>query len=62
MAGGEQFFLQSNEFVSNIKTFWKELEDEKDFCDVTLACGDKQIKTHKVVISSCSPVFRNILK
>ena len=34
----------------------------KDFCDVTLACEDKQIKTHKVIISSSSPVLRNILK
>ena len=62
MAGGENFLLHLNEFESNVKTFWKELKDEKDFCDVTLAGEDKQIKTHKVVISSCSPIFRNILK
>ena len=62
MAGDENFCLRSNEFQNSIKTFWKELELEQDFCDVTLACEDKQIKTHKVVISSCSPVFRNILK
>merc|ERR1719319_1694082 len=29
---------------------------------MTLACEDKVIKTHKVVISSCSPVLGNILK
>ena len=27
---------------------------EIDFCDVTLACEDKQIKDHKLIISSCS--------
>ena len=62
MAGGENFRLQLNEFENNIKSFWKDLEADKDFCDVTLACRDQQIKTHKVVISSCSPIFRNILK
>ena len=35
---------------------------EKEFCDLTLACKDKQIQTHKVIILSCSPVLRNILK
>ena len=40
----------------------RELQVDKDFCDVILACEDKQIKTHKVVISSCSPIFQNILK
>ena len=29
-----------------------------DFCDVTLACEDKQIKPHKLIISF-SPVLRN---
>ena len=46
----------------NVGISWQELQNETDFCDVTLACEDKQIKTHKVIISSCSPVFQNILK
>ena len=35
---------------------------ECNFCDVTLVCDDEQIKTHKFVFSSCSPVLQNILK
>ena len=31
--------------------------NKNDFCDVTLACEDKHIKTHKPVISSTSPVI-----
>ena len=35
---------------------------DKDFVDVTLACEDgQQIKAHKVVLSSCSSFFKNIL-
>ena len=35
---------------------------DKDFLDVTLACDDgQQIKAHKVVLSSCSSFFKNIL-
>ena len=35
---------------------------EKDLCDMTLACEDKQIETHKFLISLFSPILRNILK
>ena len=34
----------------------------EEFTDVTLVCdGDKQIRAHKIIISACSPFFRNIL-
>ena len=51
-----------DEFERNIKTSWHKLQNEEDLFDVTLACEDKQIKTHKIIISSCSPVLKNILK
>ena len=35
---------------------------ENDFCDVAFSCEEKQIKAHKLIICSCSPVLRNILK
>merc|ERR1711936_1076410 len=39
------------------------LREEKDFFDVTLACEDEeQVSAHKVILSACSPFFRNILK
>jgi len=38
------------------------LRDDKDFFDVTLACDEDQIQAHKVILSACSPFFRNILR
>ena len=39
------------------------LQKEEDFYDVTLVSEDQtQIKAHKVVLSACSPFFKNILK
>ena len=58
----ENFCLRLNSFDENVKTAWKEMQMEEDFCDMTLACQDKQIKTHKLIISSYSPVLRTILK
>merc|ERR1719482_1617538 len=62
MADNENYCLRLNEFEGNAKIYWQKLQTENDLCDVTLACEDKQIKTHKLIISSCSPVLRNILK
>ena len=59
---GEKFCLRWNDFESNISTAFQELREDKDFFDVTLACGDEQIQAHKVILSACSQFFRNILR
>ena len=60
--GSEKFCLRWNDFESNISTAFRELRDDKDFFDVTLACNGEQIQAHKVILSACSPFFRNILR
>ena len=62
MSEDNTFLLHLDEFDRNSKTFWQKFQIETDYCDVTLACEDKQIRTHKLIISACSPVLRNILK
>jgi len=59
---GEKFCLRWNDFETNISTAFQELREDKDFFDVTLACGDEQIQAHKVILSACSQFFRNILR
>jgi len=58
----EKFCLRWNDFESNISTAFRELREDKDFFDVTLACDDDQIEAHKVILSACSPFFKTILK
>jgi len=60
--GSEKFCLRWNDFESNISLAFRELREDKDFFDVTLACDDEQINAHKVILSACSPFFRNILR
>jgi len=60
--GSEKFCLRWNDFENNISNAFKELRDDKDFFDVTIACDDEQIQTHKVILAACSPFFRNILR
>jgi len=58
----EKFCLRWNDFESNISVAFRELREEKDFFDVTLACDDSQVQAHKVILSACSPFFRNVLR
>ena len=58
----EKFCLKWNDFESSISGAFKELRDDNDFFDVTLACEDNQVKAHKVILSACSPFFRTILR
>ena len=58
----EKFCLRWNDFESNISVAFRELRDDKDFFDVTLACDDQQIQAHKVILSACSPFFRGVLR
>jgi len=58
----EKFCLRWNDFENNIGSAFRELRDDKDFFDVTLACEDEQISAHKVILSACSPFFRNTLR
>ena len=57
-----QFCLRWNDFENNISSTLRELRNDKDFFDVTLACDDEQIQAHKVILSASSPFFKSILR
>ena len=58
----EKFCLRWNDFETNISSAFREIREEKDFFDVTLACDEDQLQAHKVILSACSPFFRTILR
>ncbi|XP_043488874.1 protein abrupt isoform X2 [Polistes fuscatus] len=58
----QQYSLRWNDFHSNILTSFRHLKDVEDFVDVTLSAGDNhRFTAHKVVLSACSPYFRDVL-
>ena len=60
---GEKLCLQWNDFHDNVSSAFKDLRDDKEFTDVTLACEDgQQVEAHKVVLIASSPFFLNLLK
>merc|ERR1712142_721268 len=58
----DKFCLRWNDFENNFSSSLKDLREEKDFFDVTIACDDSQMQAHKVILSACSTFFRNILR
>ena len=62
MAEQEKFCLRWSDFENNISKAFRELKNDEDFFDVTLACDGKQIQAHKVILCACSPFFKSVLK
>ncbi|XP_034239414.1 zinc finger and BTB domain-containing protein 17-like isoform X3 [Thrips palmi] len=62
MAPDPQFCLRWNNFQSNITSQFETLRQDEDFVDVTLTCDGKSVKAHKVVLSACSPYFKELFK
>ncbi|KAI5752004.1 hypothetical protein M8J77_012829 [Diaphorina citri] len=62
MSDLQHFCLRWNNYQSSITSAFENLRDDEDFIDVTLACDGKSLKAHRVVLSACSPYFRELLK
>ena len=59
----QKYSLKWNDFTSNVTSTFKDLHARQDFVDVTLACSDgHKLDAHKVILSSVSTYFRDILK
>ena len=57
----ETFRLSPEQYSVLTTNAFQDLLVENHFTDVTLACEDgKQIEAHRVILSSCSPFFRNM--
>lgn len=56
--GSNKFCLSWNDYESSLSVAFRDLREEKEFFDVTLACENEQIEAHKVILSSCSLFFR----
>ena len=63
MEPSDKFRLQWNAFDANINQAFRQLREDLSLCDVTLVCDKSvQLKAHKVILSACSPFFREIIQ
>ena len=62
MGASEKFCLRWNDFESNLSVAFRDIRAEEDLFDITLACEDtSELRAHKLILSACSPFFRNLL-
>jgi len=59
----ETLCLKRNDFQENVIAAFGDFRKDSDFADVTLACeGGQQVLAHKVILSSASFFFMDILR
>ncbi|XP_076056930.1 uncharacterized protein LOC143034569 isoform X4 [Oratosquilla oratoria] len=58
----QQFCLRWNNFQANIVSSFESLLDGEEFVDVTLTAEGKSVKAHRVLLSACSPYFRDLFR
>ena len=63
MVGNRSFIQTWSDFENHCPASFRQLWDDTDFTDVTLALEDGSLlKAHKVILSSSSQLFRQLLK
>ena len=63
MTSSEKFCLKWNDFHNNISSSFKEIREDPNFSDVTLAGeGNQHIEAHKMILAASSKFFKDILQ
>ena len=59
----ESYQLSNDSYVEHLIDAMQDMFNGSDFTDLTLVCDDvEMVKTHKAILSACSPVFKKMLQ
>merc|ERR1712165_21926 len=61
-ASGQEFCLKWNNHRTTIISVMDTLLEEESLVDVTLSADGQFIRAHRVILSACSPYFRQLFK
>ena len=59
---GQKFCLKWDGFQSSVTSLFDSLRQVEELVDVTLCCEGHQVHAHRMMLSACSPYFRDLLK
>ena len=62
MATSQKFCLKWNNFQNSVTSVFENLRQDEELVDITLCCEGQKIKAHRMMLSACSPYFRDLLK
>ncbi len=55
---GQQFNLRWNNHTNNLVQVFADQYEREQMVDVTLTCGGRFLKAHRMVLGACSPYFQ----
>ena len=58
----DAFCLKWNDFHTSLTSSFAELREESDLLDATVVCEGTPMRAHKLVLSACSGVFRQLFR
>ncbi|KAF0298651.1 Broad-complex core protein isoform 6 [Amphibalanus amphitrite] len=59
---GQKFCLKWDGFQSSVTSLFDNLRQVEELVDITLCCEGHQVRAHRMMLSVCSPYFRDLLK
>ena len=63
MSSSELLAVRDKDFSAHNVEFFKEILDQEDMADVTIACDENYtVRAHKVILSAASLFFRSVIK
>ena len=63
MSSSELLSVRDKDFFVHNVEFFKEILDQEDMADITIACDDNYtVRAHKVILSASSLFFRSVIK
>ena len=58
----QKFCLKWDAFQSSVTSAFDLLRRDEELVDITLCCEGQRLKAHRMMLSACSPYFRELLK
>ena len=58
----QKFCLKWNNYQNSVTSVFENLRQDEELVDITLCCEGHKIKAHRMMLSACSPYFRDLLK
>ncbi|KAF0300069.1 Broad-complex core protein isoform 6 [Amphibalanus amphitrite] len=62
MMDSQKFCLKWDGFQSSVTSMFDHLRRDGELVDITLCCEGQRVKAHRMMLSACSPYFRDLLK
>ncbi|XP_043199695.1 protein bric-a-brac 1-like isoform X4 [Amphibalanus amphitrite] len=62
MMDSQKFCLKWDGFQSSVTSVFDHLRRDGELVDITLCCEGQRVKAHRMMLSACSPYFRELLK